>query len=129
LITADQARGLGIDVTTAKPSPPGVIPGCRWNATDFTFGVGVNVDTTRGLANLYLGHAGTPFSRFEPMLVDGYPAVRAEQTDVELDCTIYVGLAENQAMWVRGTDQEGGDSCAITRLVITAMLANLPPLR
>jgi hypothetical protein len=129
LITTDQARELGIEIATAEQSAPDVIPGCRWNATDRSFGVGVKVDTAKGLANLYRSHAGTPFRQFEPMRVDGYPAARADVVEDGLDCTIYVGLAENQTMWVMGTDRAGGDSCAITRPVLSAILANLPPLR
>ncbi len=130
LITANQASRLGIDISTAKPSPPDVNPpGCSWNSPNFSFGVGVVVDPAKGLSNLYGSHALTPFKQFEPMRLDGYPAVRADVVEDGLDCTIYVGLAENQAMWVMGTDQQGGDSCAVTRPVITAVLANLPPLR
>jgi hypothetical protein len=89
----------------------------------------VTIDITRGLDHLYSKHAESPYKRFEPTRVDGYPAVRADVVENGLDCTIYVGLAETQTMWVMGTDQQGGDSCAITRPVLSAILANLPPLR
>jgi hypothetical protein len=129
LITAEQAERLGIDSATAESDPPGTISGCRWSSLDRTFGVGVTVDTARGLTNLYRGHARVPYKTFEPMRVDGFPAVRADVVEDGLDCTIYVGLAETQTMWVRGTQRQGGDSCAIARPVISAILATIPPLR
>ncbi len=131
LLTKDQARRLGIELSSAEPFEPGLIPGCSWRPLSPESGktISVTIDTTVGLVNLYKGQLSTPYKIFEPLQIDGYPAVRAEQVAQTRDCTVYVGLAENQAMWVRASSFEAGaDNCPRSREAISAILGNLPPL-
>ncbi len=131
LLSVEQVRQFGLDPARTEPFPPGLLPGCFWRAADFVSGISVTIDSTTGLDNLYRGHALSSLALFEPLVVDGYPAVRAQQSLGSNDCTIYVGLAETQVMWVTGgaNTSKRTDTCPFAKRAISVMLSNLPPLR
>ncbi|MGI8797953.1 MAG: DUF3558 domain-containing protein [Pseudonocardia sp.] len=131
LLTAAQLDTLGLDPTRVQRDDSAGLVGCRWPSKVFGFSVSSTLDTEptrKGLTSLYSRRAGYPL--FEPLQIDGYPAVHAELVISE-DCTIYVGLSDTQVLDVRtgAPALRGQDSCSITKRAISAMLTNLPPQR
>ena len=130
LLTAAQATTLGLDPARAKPGFTADLIDCRWPAAQPpVISVSVTVDTnpTRGgLTDTYLKRSTFPI--FEPLVVEGYPAVRAEYGPSD-GCTIYVGLSEHQDIRVSAGARSPTDTCALVKRAIAAMLTNLPPQR
>ncbi|GAA1290218.1 hypothetical protein GCM10009609_67560 [Pseudonocardia aurantiaca] len=132
LLTPAQQAELQIDPASQTTDLPGAAPRCQWrtrdqsgvltatSATDFAVG---------GLEGLYLVR-GT-YGVFEPGDLDGFPMVRADRQDTgDRDCTIYVGVAEDQLVWAAAGFPFGDRSaCAVARQMASYMISNLPPLR
>jgi hypothetical protein len=131
LLTPEQQAAVEIEPATRTTALPGAAPRCQWrtrghsgvltvtSATDFPIG---------GLEGLYLVR-GT-YDVFEPDDLDGYPIVRADLEPGDTDCTIYVGVAEDQLVWAAAGFPFGDRSaCAVARQMASYMISNLPPLR
>ncbi|MGH3804891.1 MAG: DUF3558 family protein [Pseudonocardiaceae bacterium] len=130
LLTATQAADLGLDQTRAKAGSTADLVDCSWPSTQPPVSsVAMTIDTnpTRGgLADTYLKR--NDFKLFEPLLIDGYPAVRAERV-LSNDCTIEVGLSDTQEVRVDANALSPTDACALVKRAISVMLTNLPPQR
>lgn len=128
LLTPTQAMGLGLDSARAKADALADLVDCSWPSTQSPISsLAVTIDTNparQGLTNQYFKRRTFPI--FEPLVVDGYPAVRAE-VGPSHDCTIFVGLSEVQAMFVTAHARSQAETCALVKRAISAMLTNLPP--
>jgi hypothetical protein len=122
---------MDIDPETRTTDLPGAAPRCQWrtrdqsgvltatSATDFPVG---------GLEGLYVVR-GT-YDIFEPGELGGFPIVRADSGTGEQDCTIYVGVADDQLVWAAAGFLRGGrPPCEAAREMASYMISNLPPLR
>ncbi len=130
LLTAAQASSLGLDPTRAEAGATADLVDCFWPSTQLPVtSVAVTIDTNptrRGLTDTYLKR--DTFRIFEPLVVDGYPAVRAE-IEPSNDCTIYLGLSETQDIRVDVGARSPTDACGLVKRAIAAMLTHLPPQR
>lgn len=127
LLTAPQLDALGL--TGGRREDSSGLVACGWNAKDHLYGVGNTIDTEpgrQGLTGTYSRRSG--YALFEPLEIDGYPAVRAELVDTG-DCTIYLGLSDTQVVDVSTISSGLKDTCSITKRAISAMLTNLPSQR
>lgn len=130
LLTPTQAAILTLDPSRTKVGSTADLMGCSWPSTQPPISsLAVTVDTNptrRGLTDTYLKR--DDFRTFEPLLIDGFPAVRAERA-LSNDCTIEVGLSDTQWMRVDANARSETDSCALVKRAISAILTNLPPQR
>lgn len=127
LLNVAQADALGLDLNLANAGTTADLVDCRWPSVRQPISsLSVTVDTNptrRGLTDTYLKRGD--FRIFEPLLVEGYPAVRAEFGPTN-DCTIEVGLSDTQDMFVTAHARSPTDSCGLVKQAIAAMLTNLP---
>jgi len=130
LLTPAQAMTLGLDPIRAKAGSTADLVDCSWPSTLLPVSsLAVTVDTNptrRGLTDTYLKR--DTFSIFEPLVVDGYPALRAE-VGPSNGCTIEVGLSDTQEIRVDAGARSPADTCGLVKRAISAMLTNLPPQR
>jgi hypothetical protein len=131
LLTADQKREAGADLSTETTSTQGQTTRCGWRTTtdDGSLLVSTAPDfPVGGLEGLYL--VRSTFSVFQPGELDGFPAVRADRTDTgDKDCTLYIGIADDQLIWSTVRFPFGGRSaCDTARRMGSDMIANLPAL-
>jgi hypothetical protein len=128
LLTMPQATALALDPTRAKAGSTADLMDCNWpSEKPEVSSVAVTVDTNpgrQGLTDTYLKR--NDFKMFEPLVVEGYPAVHAERV-IGDDCTIYVGLSDTQRIRVDVNAGSPTDTCGLAKRVIAAVLANLPP--
>lgn len=130
LLTSAQAVSLGLDPARAEAGATADLVDCIWWAVQPpVISVAVSIDTNptrRGLTDTYLKRS--TFQIFEPLVVDGYPAVRAE-VGLSVDCTIYLGLSDTQDLRVDVGARSPADTCGLVKRAISAMLTNIPPQR
>ena len=129
MLTDGQLTGLELDPSTAVPGALTTLDGCEWSGRNGSYGLILTIDVLAergGLENLYLKKKG--YSVFEPMVVDGYPAVRAELGTTD-SCTIALGLSDTQLIAFRAGPPRPGleDTCAAARQALSAALTNIPP--
>ncbi|MGH3978252.1 MAG: DUF3558 domain-containing protein [Pseudonocardiaceae bacterium] len=128
VLTPVQITALGADPATERETSSSGLTTCRWVAEEFS--VGLTLDPERpevgGLNDTYLKR--DEFVLFEPLEVAGHPAVHAERFETD-DCTLYVGLADTQAMLVSTYPDLGfADACTVSRNAAASVISNLPPL-
>lgn len=133
-LTAEQVTALGGDPTSVEfeEAEFGVAgSACAWSAPDdqWTMSIGINTDpAVGGLETTYLNEQRGVFAVFEPFLLDGHPAVRAQQ-EASPECGIAIGLADAQVAVIDFTQRdESINTCEIARQAGSALLSNLPPL-
>lgn len=129
VLTASQLTGLELDPSTQVPGALATLDGCRWDGRNGSYGLSLTIDTSAergGLENLYVKKMG--YSVFEPMVIDGYPAVRAELGTTD-SCTIALGLSDTQLIAFQAGPPRPGleDTCAAARQALSAALTNIPP--
>lgn len=102
-------------------------PTCTWSNRENVSGLGIGFATGNkaGLAGLYQGKGS--FAYFEPLKIDGYPAIVAGLADNRAAglCGIYVALNDQL---VAGVDTDGGDgaqSCADAKEATSELLRTL----
>ncbi|MGH3978251.1 MAG: DUF3558 domain-containing protein [Pseudonocardiaceae bacterium] len=128
VLTPEQITALGADPATERETSSSGLTTCSWIAEDFR--IDVTLDATRpeagGLNDTYLKR--DEFVVFESLEVAGHPVVRAERIETD-DCTLYVGLADTQAMLVSTRPDPGlTDPCNLSQETATKVISNLPPL-
>lgn len=134
LLTAQQAKGFGLDL------PPDQMDGllgtlrCEWTATSRdrqtmkTVNVSMFTDNPT-LEAVYNRRQSYPF--FELTEVSGYPAVVTRTNADDPSCDITIKPAERQSVSVGYRNKEFSNnpqqSCEINKQVAAAVLMNLPP--
>ncbi|HEY8372688.1 MAG TPA: DUF3558 domain-containing protein [Pseudonocardiaceae bacterium] len=127
LLKPDRAIAIGLEPEGTEVEPTGRFAPCNWRTSDRAFAVDVSADTTwEGMDELY--DRQDMYAEFEPLEIDGYPAVRVGLYSDPAQCEMFVGIAETQAILVQGTRGPGQtfDTCAKVREVAQAVLASLP---
>jgi hypothetical protein len=135
-IKPEQVTQLGLNLDSrhefALPQP--FSRGCSVEATDFTWGLGFGFDTTRqGLSETYLRRGN--YQHFEPREIGGYPAVDAQTSYNPEDCYTYVGIADNQQLYINVDNrpllakEPLKPACERVDEIVTMIIGNLPPLK
>ncbi len=134
LLTAQQAKGFGLDL------PPDQLDGllgtlrCKWTATTRDRQTIRTVDVSMftnnpTLETAYSRRQSYPF--FELTEVSGYPAIITRTNVDDPSCDIDIKPAERQSVSVGYRSKEFNDnpqqSCEVGKQVAAAVLMNLPP--
>jgi hypothetical protein len=133
LLTVAQLEAVGIDPATAKIEQQNTAFRCVWRSRDKlgVFEADNNSEARpngyiAGLSGLYA--VGETFEIFEPGELDGFPIVHADR-NVGSDCTIYVGVADDQLLWTAAGYVKGPQKrCDLALAMASSMISNLPPL-
>jgi hypothetical protein len=131
LLTPDQQARFAIDPATRDTDVPDAGEACSWRRTDGPGGVIVSSATdlpVPGLDGLYLTRRS--WKTFEPGIVDGFPTVRVGRGSRHT-CSIYAGPADDQLISASvsvGPVDDPRPPCEVARQMVSAILANLPPL-
>lgn len=134
LLTPAQLEGFGVDLATARSSEQNTGLRCEWRARNKLVRFEAVVAAGLGPSGFIPGLSQLYFQRdtydiFEPGELDGFPIVHADR-DVNSDCTIYVGNADDQVVYTAAGSATGDPKrCDIARAMASALLSNLPPLR
>jgi hypothetical protein len=87
------------------------------------------VKTTAGLGSRYTEYKSGYWSYWQPMEVDGYPAVGFYTTDPAQpdprSCNFAVGIKDSLYFWVTTDAHDGNNGCAEARDVATAVLSTV----
>jgi hypothetical protein len=133
LLTVAQLEAVGIDPATARTSQQNTAYRCSWRSRD-KLGVFEADNNAEARPNGYLaGLSGLyavreTFAIFEPGELDGFPIVHADR-NVGSDCTIYVGVADDQMLWTAAGFVKGPvKRCDLALKLASSMLSNLPPM-
>jgi hypothetical protein len=134
LLTSAQLEAVGIDPATARTEQQNTAFRCVWRSRDKLGGFEADNNSEArpngylaGLSSLYVFRE--TFAVFEPGELDGFPIVHADR-DVGSDCTIYVGVADDQMLWTAAGYVKGPvKRCDLALKMASSMLSNLPPLR
>lgn len=133
VLTEPQLAGFNItdpgESNTTGAIAENVGPWCTWLTSDEisdAIAVGFLVNNTRGIAAVY-GNRDR-YEYFIPVMVDGYPAVFAEQVDLRDggDCNIFVGVSDTTTFRAEESgklDSEG--ACERAKQVAAAALATM----
>ncbi|WP_027928277.1 DUF3558 domain-containing protein [Amycolatopsis benzoatilytica] len=124
------ASTLGL-ATPGKPMNSGGLTGCQWVSTQFaenTVGIIPVTLNKNGLSDIYALKARQAY--FEPLTVEGYPAVFANQLDDRKDgsCNLYVGVTDQLAVATDvgiGTGRNRATPCDAAKQIATAMVKHL----
>jgi hypothetical protein len=134
LLTAQQAKGFGLDL------PPDQLDGllgtlrCKWTATTRDRETIRTVDVSMFTDNptleaIYNRRQSYPF--FELTEVSGYPAIVTRTNADDPSCDITIKPAERQSVSVGYRSKEFSNNpqqaCEINKQVAVAVLMNLPP--
>ncbi|GGI68582.1 hypothetical protein GCM10011581_01900 [Saccharopolyspora subtropica] len=128
VLTQEQLTTL--NAVNAKAPEPGSSPNghpmCQWSNDNF--GLIVGVDNTTGLGTGYIVEKAES-SNAELRNIDGYPAVRMDETN--LLCRVEVGVSDKEHIAVdftRHSDAvpEMQDSCGYAEKIASEVLKNLP---
>lgn len=126
LLTAQQLAELTLTEPGAKEDLPWGEQMCGWQNSNLSIALGPD---TRGDGLEETYRRKDDFDNFAISTVDGYPAVRVNAaTQI---CTVVVGLADDQALFVdfgrvTGEDPAYRDPCGFAETVAGLVLANLP---
>ncbi|SHE72781.1 DUF3558 domain-containing protein [Streptoalloteichus hindustanus] len=126
LLKPDAATRLGFTPPGQPLSDPSFKP-CRWRGPNGA-GVSVFADTGRqGLSEVY--KQKSRFRDFRPVtLAGGHPAVFANDVESDVECAVYAGVADTQAVVVSNLrpTSDRANPCEKARLVAEAVIAGLP---
>lgn len=134
LLTDAQLDAVGIDPASAKTSQQNTAFRCSWRSRDKLGGFEADNNSDArpngyiaGLSGLYA--VRETFAIFEPGELDGFPIVHADR-NVGSDCTIYVGVADDQMLWTAAGYVKGPQKrCDLALKMASAMVSNLPPMK
>lgn len=131
-----QLAQLGLDPASRadQPLPAPFSTGCTWNTADVSWGVSLGFDTaTTGLSATY--ESRSAYQHFVPRDIGGHPAVDAQTAYDPEDCYTYVGVADDQALFIN-VDNRGAlagapltPACERLDEIVTMIIGNLPPLK
>ena len=126
LLKPEAATALGFTPPGQPLSDPSFKP-CQWRGPNGA-SVSVFADTRReGLSEVY--KQKSRYKDFRPVtLAGGHPAAYANVSDPEIECSIFAGVADSQAVVVRHLRPTGdrGNPCDKAKLVAEAVIAGLP---
>lgn len=125
-----------VDLSITQPGVPtttgavaeNVGPSCTWQNSELanTIGVGFLTGNEKGLSDTYRGR--DEFEYFEPIMVEGYPAVFAGDPDLRSSgtCVLVVGISDSLAIdATQQGDLDAQGSCDRAEQVATAALETL----
>lgn len=134
VLTPAQLGGFGIVDPVGVPGS-GISPGtetCAWGGggADVPAGFDVTFDPSRDIFNQRLRSAAAD-PIFERVTIDGLAAVRHQALAGGGQCTVAVGIADQQGLSVGFSDKREPfeDPCGNAERVAAAIVSNLPPLQ
>lgn len=106
VVPDDEIKTLGMSKTESSPTPEnnGNGKGCGWHFTSEAIGGSFQNFHGNGLSSPYQSHKSGGLEVFEPFTIDGYPAVAAQQTKVQLragGCGVAVGIRDDLVYFVQ----------------------------
>ncbi|HEY0639640.1 MAG TPA: DUF3558 domain-containing protein [Pseudonocardiaceae bacterium] len=133
-LTAAQVGELALNAGSRRELtlPRPFAQGCAWTSPDSAWSVGFGF-ASEGLGTLY--RARDNFQHFEPRDLDGRPAVDAQTVYNAEDCYTYVGLADDQTLYVNVdnspalADTPLPPACERLDTIAKMIIGNLPPLK
>jgi hypothetical protein len=125
ILTPQQLAALRMDATSALDDSNELSGSCRWKSPSGDEVVTVDMTATSGIERAYAALEVVGDSeRFD---IDGYPAVREGAYDSSI-CTVYVGVAEMQAISVQVSSRSLDSSvkpCNIAERTASAVIDSL----
>lgn len=106
LVPDRKAAAIGMSHldTGGQPESPGGGKGCGWGYRAEGIGGSFQSFHGNGLSATYESHKNGGLEVFEPTTIDGYPAVAAQQTKVQLQqgvCQLVIGVRDDTVYLVQ----------------------------
>lgn len=131
-LTTAQMTELGV-APPGRSSTTQAGPSCMWQAAanpSNSASIGVMTANKNGLSDIYANHSDGKYAYFEPVPVDGYPGVYAEQADERAKgyCSVWIGVTDQLAVGVSVILLSGANQahpCDSANKIGTAMIEHL----
>ncbi|WP_373695163.1 DUF3558 domain-containing protein [Actinomycetospora aeridis] len=129
LLDSSELRQFGLEANGRVQQLPYGSPACVWSGPGFSREVSVAVVVDRDyLVDTY--RSRPTYQVFEPITIDGLPAVAQQTTPTALTCTVTTGIALGQAVDVSSTEfgSQPSPPCETARRVTEVVVSSLPPV-